>query len=179
VNLSRILPALILLALVPARAQQSNRITVEQQEACTGLSNVECCEWTLRTAGFKSTGDHLPRLTIRAVQLSCTEPKKLANPAICRGIAFSRRFSASEVKALCDSGSIKKRCRENEACTRCVSELTRLGYGDSRWACMAVTYRRSGTPNGPVVVDLSDGKPPPTPRTDATRQEIKRRRRVE
>jgi hypothetical protein len=147
-------------------------MTVEQFSNCEGLSTKECCEQMLRLAAFKASREELPKLAIQAVRLGCSDKRQLASQAACRGIAFSRQLSAAEVKTTCNRKTIKRRCTKDAVCKQCTSDLAKLGYSNSHWACLAVTRQKKGKSDGSRVVKLP-GDENASP--DATRHVIKRR----
>jgi hypothetical protein len=147
-------------------------MTIERFSNCSGLSNNACCEQMLRLAAFKASREELPELAIQAVRLGCRDKNQLATRAACRGIAFSRKLSAGEVKTICNKGAVKRKCNKDAVCKQCIADLAKLGYSNSHWACLAVTHRKKGKSDGSRVVSLP-GDENTSP--DATRHVIKRR----
>ncbi len=156
----------------PWQISQSSKMTVERYSNCSGLSNTACCEQMLRLAAFKASRAELPKRAIQAVRLGCRNKQQLASRAACRGIAFSRLLSAGEVKTICNKGAVRRKCRKNAICKQCTSDLAKLGYSNSHWACLAVTHRKKGKSDDSRVVKLPGDE---NTNPDATRHVIKRR----
>ena len=167
----------LLFGLFPAQNRQNSRITLEQYEACTGLSNSECCEQMVTYSSFRATGRQLPKLTASTLRLSCGDKELLASPASCKSLAFSRGFSAKLVKLICESGKVKKECGGNEFCTACAAELVKLDYQDTYWVCYAATsVDRPRASKGATVVEITEA--PKNAGSDGTAVIIKRRREL-
>ena len=172
-NAIRLVFLFLPVCLFPWQISHSSKMTVERFSNCEGLSNSACCEQMLKLAAFKASREQLPKRAIQAVQLGCRDKDRLATPAACKGIAFSRQLSAKEVKTICDKGAIKSKCRKNAACKQCTSDLVKLGYSNSHWACLAVTHPKKGESDGSRVVKLPGDENNTSP--DGTRHVIKRR----
>lgn len=140
---------------VPWQTRQATTITVERYSTCTGLSRSECCEQMLRLSGYKSSREQLPPLAIQALRISCQDKRRVATQANCRGIAFSRSFSAKEVHTICDAPGAKRRCAKNSFCKLCTRQLSRLNYKNAYWTCTAVTWRRKGKTTEPKIISVS------------------------
>lgn len=158
--------------IVPWQVGQSSNMTVERFSNCAGLSTKACCEQMLRLAAFKVSREELPKLTIQAVRLACRDKHQLASQAACRGIAFSRRLSTGEVKTICNKKTVRRKCSKDAVCKQCSSDLAKLGYRNSYWACLAVTHQKKSKADGSRVIKLP-GEENASP--DATRHVIKRR----
>ncbi len=170
-----ILPCLVLPVILPQmHAPAEMAVQVQQLEPCSGMTDEECCEQRLATTGFRASGEHLPDLTMRAVRLSCADKAKLGAASVCKGIAFSRGFPAKEVATICKAPKPRKECRDSELCSKCRTDLVKLGYQKPHWACHAVTHQRPPDSATKVVVLSADG----TPSVRNSGQVIKRRRRV-
>lgn len=170
-----VLPLVLLflpVSIFPWQISQSSKMTVERHSNCEGLSAEACCEQMLRLAAFKATREELPKLAIQAVRLGCGDKRQLATRAACRGIALSRQLSAGEVNAICNQGTVRRKCNKDKVCKQCTIEMAKLGYSNSNWACLAVTHRKNGKSDGSRVVSLP-GDENSSP--DATRHVIKRR----
>jgi hypothetical protein len=69
---------------VPAQMRTASRITVEEHEACSGLSTPQCCEQMVAYHGFRATGDQLSKRGQLTVRLLCGDKAQLASKASSR-----------------------------------------------------------------------------------------------
>ena len=171
--------AVALLALVglPAQTRQAAGISVEHLAPCTGLSEAECCEWTVRTANFKVTREQMPEQSARAIRLVCAYREQPATHAVCRAIAITRGFCAREAEQICDEKTARRSCEKNAPCAGCTAKLKKLGYRDTYWACRAATYLPEKKPESTtvIVVEEETGR---DSKGNATRTVIRRRRKL-
>lgn len=140
------LGALVLSIGSPEVRPVENVLSVETREACSGLSEAECCGQMLELAGFRAQGDHLPRLIRGGIKLACGDADREVSPQVCRSLLMTRGFSGPEADRAC--GPAKGACAGNGDCQQCMQDLRKLDYDGAHHACHAVTFRpkqRSGT----------------------------------
>lgn len=148
----------LLFGFFPAQVRQS-RVAIERHDdACTGLDEAQCCAQMLEIAGFKATGDQLPRKTKGPVRLSCEAPEKEFTETSCLMLALARGFAAKEASALCEPGKIAKRCQGDSTCKQCVADLDRMSWKAPHRACYAITYVDRPSNDGTKVVSVTRGK---------------------
>jgi hypothetical protein len=162
---------------LPAQTRQASQMGVVHQAACTGLSDAECCEWTVREASFKVTREQMPKASARAVRLVCADKQQAPTRAVCKSIALTRGFCAREADLLCEANTTRKLCQKGKACADCVAKLEKLGYQQAHWACRAATYAAEQEPEVTtvIVVEEESGY---KGSEDSTRTVIKRRRKL-
>jgi hypothetical protein len=148
----RLLLVCLPFSIIPWQTHHSSTMTVERYSNCSGLTASECCEQMLNLAAFKASREQLPNRAVQVVHLGCSEKQQLATLAACRSIAFSRKFSASEVKSICDEKKSRRVCKKNDVCNECTVELAKLSYTNTFWACSAVTQKKGGNSNPCVVL---------------------------
>lgn len=130
-----------LLGGLPAQAKHVSAVVLERHDdVCMGLDEAECCAQKLQIAGFRATGDQLPRATKTPVRLSCSAPAKVFPETSCRLLALARGFNAKEASALCAPGQLAKRCHDDASCKQCVNDLGKLDWKAPHRACAAVTF---------------------------------------
>jgi hypothetical protein len=178
VSVLRFAAALIAFISLPAQTRQASSVSVEHLAPCAGLSDAECCEWTVRTASFKVTREQMPEASARAVRLVCADKQQIPTQSVCKAIALTRGFCAREADLICEEKKTDKLCAKNAPCAECAQKLRKLGYRQAYWACRAATYATEKKPEEQTVivveeVTASGGK------TDATRTVIKRRRKLQ
>jgi hypothetical protein len=160
---------------VPAQMRTASRITVEEHEACSGLSTPQCCEQMVAYHGFRATGDQLSKRGQLTVRLLCGDKAQLASKASCKDVAISRGLAAKVAKQFCASRALRQKCEKCQFCSQCVDDLNKLGYSQPQWICYGATYVDVSTrpPQGPTVVELPDESHKPAP--DGTSIVIKKR----
>src|SRR5688572_22057542 len=101
----------LLLGAIPAQTKQVSRVVMERHDdACTGLDEAQCCTQMLEIAGFRATGDQLPKATKTPMRLSCEAPEKVFPENSCRLLALARGFAAKDASELCAPATLVKRC---------------------------------------------------------------------
>jgi len=146
-----------LLAFVPGQSRKS--MAVQSLDACSGLSEAECCAQTLRLKGFKALGERLPDKAAKLVDLTCKVSQRSLPPTACRAITIARGFGHDEASSLCAPAKVAKRCKKDKACKACTRAMGKLAYGGSSPACLAVTYIPKGDADANVVVISEGGTP--------------------
>lgn len=172
--------ALFAVVNLPAQTRQASKLStvgVEYHEPCTGLSDAECCEWTVRTANFKVTREQMRDASARAIRLVCADKEQLPTRSVCKAIALTRRFCSSKAELICDEKTARDRCAKDAACADCVAGLAKLGYQQAYWACRAATYSDKREPENTTVIVVEE-KTASGGKGDATRTVIKRRRKL-
>ncbi len=171
--------SVVLIALLglPAQTRQVSKVSVEHLEPCTGLSDAECCEWTLRTATFKVTREQMNDATVRAVRLTCADKQQPPTRAVCKAVALTRRFCAKDSELICAEKGVERLCEKQSACTECVAALKKLGYQQPHWTCRAATYTPQSEPEKKTAISVSEGGDRDK-EVDGTRLVIKRRRKL-
>ncbi len=165
----------LFVAFVPSQARHVSRMVMETHEdACTGLNAAECCAQTLDLAGFRATGDQLPKGAKNPVRFSCSNEAKNVPVTACRSIAMARGISASEVSALCVPETLEKRCSGDARCSACVAELEKLRFKASYRACYAVTFVSARPGDAAKVIILHAA----TPDAAGSGVEVRKRRTV-
>jgi hypothetical protein len=151
-----ILAFLVSWAFTPAQIRTVSRITMEKQQACSGLSTERCCEQMVAYSSYRATGDQLSKRAALAIGLRCRDKARLASTSSCKNIAFARGLSAKVVKRLCEPADIKKKCEKNQFCSQCSAELIELSYSEPHSLCYAATYDDDSLRStiGPIVVEL-------------------------
>jgi hypothetical protein len=133
----------LLFTWIPAQTRHASRMLLEtHDDACSGLTTAECCAQSLELAGFRATGDQIPKAAKTPVRLSCNDTNKVVPPAACRSISMARGFSAKDVSTSCAADTLEKRCRGDALCSSCVDDLTKLDFKAAYRACYAVTYKQ-------------------------------------
>lgn len=142
--------------LTPAQVRTASRITMQEQQACSGLSTQQCCEQMVTYRSYRATGDQLSKRAALAIRLRCRDKVQLASQTSCKNVAFARGLPAKVVKRLCEPGELKQKCEENRFCRECSAELIELSYSQPHWICYAATYDDESLrpSNGPTVVEL-------------------------
>jgi hypothetical protein len=147
---------------VQAQARGASRVVMERHsDACTGLDPAQCCAQMLEIAGFKATGDQLPKATKTPVRLSCETPARVFPETSCRMLALARGFAAKDASELCEPATLAKRCQGDNTCKQCVADLDRMAWKSSHRACYAITYVDRPSNDGVKVVSVTRGKPSP------------------
>jgi hypothetical protein len=143
-------------AFTPAQVRTASRITMDEQQACSGLSTQQCCEQMVVYSSYRATGDQLSKRAALAIRLRCRDKAYLASSTSCKNIAFARGLPAKVVKGLCEPSELKRKCDENQYCSECRAELIELSYSQPHWICYAATYDDESLrpSNGPTVVEL-------------------------
>jgi hypothetical protein len=157
----------VLLAFIPAQTRSvqaqshgASRVVLERHsDACTGLDPAQCCAQMLEIAGFKATGDQLPRAAKTPVRLSCETPAKVFPETSCRMLALARGFAAKDANELCEPATLAKRCQGDSQCKQCVADLDRMAWKSSHRACYAITYVDRPSSDGVKIVSYTRGKP--------------------
>jgi hypothetical protein len=67
---------------VPAQMRTASRITVEEHEACSGLSTPQCCEQMVAYHGFRATGDQLSKRGQLTVRLLCGDKGQFCSQCV-------------------------------------------------------------------------------------------------
>lgn len=150
----------LLFGALPAQTKQVNRVVMETHaDACMGLDEAQCCAQKLQIAGFRATGDQLPKATKTPLRLSCEVPEKVFPENSCRLLALARGFAAKDASDLCAPATLVKRCQGDSACKQCVDDLDKLSWRSSHRACYALTYVERPSAGGPKVVSVTKAKP--------------------
>lgn len=123
---------------VPRVHTPAAEFELEEGERCQGLSPQECCEQQLQFAGFRASGDHVPRLVQNLVRLACADEHRVMAPQACRSIAVLRGFRGADLDAICRPA--QKACGDGKLCSECTSELRKLGYKGAHHVCRPITY---------------------------------------
>jgi hypothetical protein len=157
-----VVPSLLafLLTFIPAQTRHTSRMVLETHEdICTGLSNAECCTQSLELAGFRATGDQIPRAAKNPVRMSCADPEKVVPEAACRSISMARGLAAKEVSTSCAPTTLERRCHDEPLCRSCVDDLTKLEFKGAYRACYGVTSKAAATDDPAKVIILHAGSP--------------------
>jgi hypothetical protein len=145
---------------VQAQSRGASRVVMERHsDACTGLDPAQCCAQMLEIAGFRATGDQLPKATKTPVRLSCETPARVFPETSCRMLALARGFGAKDASELCAPATLAKRCQGDDTCKQCVADLDRMAWKSSHRACYAITYVDRPSHDGVKVVSVTSGKP--------------------
>ena len=169
----------LLVSLMPAQVKQvagqasqakaaPSGMTIETGEACSGISDEECCGQRLELAQLRAQGDYLPRTIKTTVQLTCMNAHKTVTPQVCKSISISRGFAPKDAEAICKPA--QRECQKDGTCRECVSDLVKLDYQGSHNVCRALTYVPSRAPRVVVIRDEKTGG------DESTRFEITRKR---
>ena len=172
--------AVVLIGLIslPAQTRQASKmVSIEYHEPCTGLSDAECCEWTLRTASFRATHQQMNDASVRAVRLVCVDKKQAPTRTVCKAVALTRRFGAKDSELICTKKRVKQLCEKQSACAECAAGLRKLGYQQPHWPCRAATYVPESEPESEVVITLEENGECDE-EVDGPRMVIKRRREL-
>ena len=150
----------LLLSFFPAQTRQVSRVTMERHEnACLGLDEAQCCAQMLEIAGFRATGDQLPKATKTPVRLSCETPEKVFPETSCPLLMLARGFEAKEARDICAAATLAKRCQGDDTCKQCVQDLDKLSWRSSHRVCFAVSYVQRAAPReGSKIVTVTRGK---------------------
>jgi hypothetical protein len=149
----------LLITWIPAQTRHASRMALETHEdACMGLTAAECCAQSLELAGFRATGDQIPRAAKSPVKLSCGDSSKVVPEAACRSISMARGFSAKDVSVSCAPDTLEKRCHDEPLCRACVTDLAKLEFKSGYRACYAVTYKHAASSDDASVIILHDTK---------------------
>jgi hypothetical protein len=151
-----------------AKAAPPSGMSLETGEACSGLSDEECCGQKLEMAQLRSQGDYLPRTIKTTVHLACMDAHKTVTPQVCKSITISRGFAPKEAESICKPA--QRECQKDGTCRECVSELVKLDYQGSHNVCRALTYIPSHGPRVVVIRNEAAGG------DESTRFEITRKR---
>jgi hypothetical protein len=166
-------------AFFPAQTKQSSGASrmalTTYEDACTGLDDAQCCAQSLEIAGWKATGDQLPKAAKRSVLMSCGGSEKVVPDGACRNIALMRGFGAKDVSALCAAETLQKRCKDSESCDACVRDLDRLKFKNGARACYAVTHVPERADAAKVIVVQPSQVQPGQPNADGAIVVRKRR----
>lgn len=149
----------LFLTFIPAQTRQASRIAIEtRQDACSGLTDAECCAQSLELAGFRATGDQVPRAAKTPLRLSCASPELVVPEGACRSIALARGLGAKEVGTLCAPATLEKRCDAADGCKSCMHDLEKLRFSSSHRACYAVTYTTPVAASSSTLIIVPDAK---------------------
>jgi hypothetical protein len=150
----------LLLSFFPAQTRQVSRVTMERHDnACLGLDEAQCCAQMLEIAGFRATGDQLPKATKTPVRLSCETPEKVFPETSCQLLMLGRGFDAKSARDICAPGTLAKRCQGDGTCKQCVQDLDKLSWRSSHRVCYALTYVERAVPRErSKVVTVTRGK---------------------
>lgn len=110
----------------------------------------------LELAGFRATGDQVPKGAKTPLRLSCADATQVVPEGACRSIAFGRGIAVKDVGALCVSETMAKRCEESATCKTCVADLEKLKFTEPVRACLPVTYTAKIATEGETVIILRD-----------------------
>jgi hypothetical protein len=146
-------------AVPAARGPSGSKVVMERHtDACMGLDAAQCCAQMLEIAGFRATGDQLPRAAKTPLRLSCEVPEKVFPETSCRMLALARGFGAKDANELCAPATLAKRCQGDTTCKQCVADLDRMAWKSSHRACYAITYVERASNDGVKVVSITRGK---------------------
>ena len=165
----------LFVAFIPAQTRRASRMAIEtRQDACSGLTDAECCAQSLEVACFRATGDQVPRAAKTPLRLSCADATQGVPEGACRSIALARGIPVKDIGVLCTAETLEKRCDDAAACKNCVRDLDKLHFASSYRACYPVTYTTPVPAGDATVIILQTGK-----QDDANGGiEIRRRRTV-
>ena len=140
---------------VAGQSRPAGGFSLETGEACSGLSDEECCGQKLELASLRTQGDYLSRPLKTTVRLACSQAQHVVSPQVCRSIALTRGFSPKDVDAICKPAL--RECRRDDACRKCVADLAKLDYRGSQNVCHAVTYVPARTRARRVIIVRGGG----------------------
>jgi hypothetical protein len=148
-------------------------MTIETGEACSGLTDEECCGQRLELAQLRAQGDYLPRTLKTTVQLACMDARKTVTPQVCKSISVSRGFAPKDAEAICKPA--QRECQKDGTCRECVSDLAKLDYHGSHHVCRALTYVPSREPKVVVIRSGATGGGDESTRFEITRKRTRLR----